>query len=205
MTRLPIERERREPDREGEDRMARPKEHKSDRGSTAPIGRVRGALWMLGVGILLAGVLTSCNSGQDADAQAALQKRVDIADIEQIEVTWHRASSTKDVDLMMSIWADDATFTIGDTILQGKDEIRAFFEDEAAPFQAGNHWISETPAYKVDATVSGDTGTLYFECHYVDADTGKVVQYVAADQDVARIGGKWLITRLVAATPELTP
>jgi ketosteroid isomerase-like protein len=160
---------------------------------------------LMAAGIVLIAALTSCGSGQDAQAQAALQKKVDIADIEQIEVKWHRASSTKDVDLMMSLWADDATFTIGDTILQGKDEIRSFFVDEAAPFQAGNHWISETPAYKVEATASGDTGTLYFECHYVDADTGKVVAYVAADQDVARIDGRWVITRLVAATPKLEP
>ena len=160
---------------------------------------------LLGVGIALALTLTSCGSGGDAEAEAALQKKADIADIEHIEVTWHEASSTKDVDLMMSIWAPDATFTIGDKILEGKGEIRAFFEDEAAPFQAGNHWISETPAYKVEATANGDTGTLYFECHYVDAKSGKVVAYVAADQDVARINGKWLITRLVAATPELKP
>ena len=35
--------------------------------------------------------------------------------------------------------------------------------------------------------------------------TQKVAAVVGADQDVARIGGKWLITRAVAATPELTP
>jgi ketosteroid isomerase-like protein len=185
--------------------MARPKGKTPDRGSAVTNERVGTIRRMLGVGIVLAAVLTSCDPGQNADAQAALQKKADIADIEQIEVTWHRASSTKDVDLMMSIWAPDATFTIGDKILEGTDEIRAFFMNEAAPFQRGNHWISETPAYKVDATVSGDTGTLYFECHYVDAETGKVVAYVAADQDVARINGKWLITRLVAATPELKP
>jgi len=168
--------------------------------------RISGAACRLfGAGIVLALALTSCNSGQDAAAQAALQKKADLADIEHIEVVWHEASSAKDVDEMMSIWAPDATFTIGDTVLQGKDEIRKFFEDQAAPFQKGNHWISETPAYKVDATANGDTGTLYFECHYVDAKSGKIVAYVAADQDVAKIDGTWLITRLVAATPELKP
>ena len=35
--------------------------------------------------------------------------------------------------------------------------------------------------------------------------TKKVVGVVGADQDVARIHGKWLITHLVAATPDLTP
>ena len=187
--------------------MDRRQRREPDRGVTAATNVVDPVRRLLGVGLVLVlGLaLASCSSGQDAAAVAALQKKADIADIENIEVTWHQASSTKDVDLMMSIWAPDATFTIGDTILQGEDEIRQFFQDEAAPFQAGNHWISETPAYKVEATVNGDTGTLYFECHYVDAKTGKVVAYVAADQDVARIDGKWVITRLVAATPELKP
>jgi hypothetical protein len=46
---------------------------------------------------------------------------------------------------------------------------------------------------------------LYFECHYVDVKTGKVVSVVGADQNVQRIDGKWLITTLAAATPTLTP
>ena len=39
-------------------------------------------------------------------------------------------------------------------------------------------------------------GTLYFECHYIDAKTGKVVSVVSADQNVEKIEGKWLITNV---------
>ena len=157
------------------------------------------------IGLTLAALLSACGSGKTSASQQALQKTADIYSIEQIEVKWHQASSTKDVDLMMSLWAPDATFTIGPKILKGKDEIRKFFETEAAPFQPENHWVSDTPAYKIRATVNGDKGTLYFECDYIDVATKQVVNVVAADQDVARIDGKWLITRLVAATPDLTP
>ena len=144
------------------------------------------------------------SSGETASEQAT-QRQADIYAIDQIEVKWHKASSTKDVNLMMSLWADDATFTIGPKILRGKAEIRDFFMHDAAPFQPGNNWVSETPAYKIRTTVDGDKGTLYFECHYVDVKTKKVVAVVGADQDVARINGRWLITKLVAATPVLTP
>ena len=48
--------------------------------------------------------------------------------------------------------------------------------------------------------MNGDKGTLYFECHYIDVETGKVVSIVAADQDVQRIDGKWLITTLGGST-----
>ena len=73
----------------------------------------------------------------------------------------------------------------------------------AGPFQPGNHWVSDTPAYKIRITANGDKGTLYFECHYIDTATGKLVNIVAADQDVQRIDGKWLITTSAAAPATL--
>ena len=103
----------------------------------------------------------------------------------------------------MSLWANDATATLGGETYTGKAQIRNFFETKAAPFQPQNHWVSETPAYKIRVTVNGDKGTLYFECHYVDAKTRQVVAVVSADQDVAKINGQWLITKLVSATPTL--
>ena len=59
-----------------------------------------------------------------------------------------------------------------------------------------NDWISETPAYKVRITLNGDRGTLYFECLYVEREDGQGRRRTAADVDVARIGGRWLITGL---------
>jgi uncharacterized protein (TIGR02246 family) len=159
---------------------------------------------ILAPALTLAIVLTACGSGADTAAQDRLRVLADRYAIEQIEVTWHQASSTKDVDLMMTLWADDATATLGGQTYTGKDQIREFFTTQAAPFQAGNDWVSETPAYKIRITVDGDKGTLYFECHYVDVATGKVAAVVSADQDVARINGRWLITKLISATPELS-
>jgi uncharacterized protein (TIGR02246 family) len=161
--------------------------------------------WVLGMTAMLTVALAACGSGGNKAAVAELQRQADFFAIEQIEVKWHQASSTKDVDLMMTLWADDATFTIGSTTLTGKDQIRNFFATEAAPFKPENQWVSETPAYKIRVTVDGDEGTLYFECHYVDVATRQVTAVVGADQNVARIGGRWVITNAIAATPELTP
>src|SRR5712691_7967097 len=159
----------------------------------------------LGVALLVLSVTVAGCGGSASTNKPDLQHQADLYAIEQIEATWHKAASTHDVDLMMTIWADNATFTNGTRQLTGKDQIRAFFATEAAPFKAENNWISETPAYKIRVTVNGDTGTLYFECHYVDVATRTVKAVVAADQKVARIGGKWLITELVGATPEFAP
>jgi len=159
----------------------------------------------LSVAVLLASVAVTACSGSGGSNTSDLQRQADLYAIDQIEATWHKAASTHDVDLMMSLWADNATFTLGTRQLTGKDQIRAFFTTEAAPFKAANNWISETPAYKIRTTVDGDKGTLYFECHYIDVATKTVKSVVGSDQKVARIDGKWLITESVAATPEFVP
>jgi len=132
------------------------------------------------------------------------QKLVALYQIQQIEKTWHKAASLKNLDLMMSIWAPNATMTVAGQTVTGRAAIRALFA-KSGPFQPENHWISDTAAYKIRSTVNGNRGTLYFECHYIDVDTGKVATVVGADQQVQKINGKWLITNLAAATVTLQP
>ena len=160
----------------------------------------------IAAGLAMVLSLAACGShpAQSATQVAAMQRTIDIYEIGQIEANWHKASSTKNIDLMMSLWADNATATLGGQTYSGKGQIRNFFLTKAAPFQPQNDWISDTPAFKLRVTVDGDKGTLYFECHYIDVHTGKVVSVVAADQDVARIKGHWLITNSVSATPSLS-
>jgi ketosteroid isomerase-like protein len=162
--------------------------------------------WAASIVLTLAIVASGCGgAGKEPGTDSAAQHKADLYAIDQLERTWHKASSTHNVNLMMTIWAPDATFNIGTETLAGKAAIRSFFAKRAGPFQPQNHWVSETPAYKTRITANGDEGTLYFECHYVDVATGKVVSVVAADQDVQRIGGTWVITRSAAATPKLAP
>ena len=105
---------------------------------------------------------------------------------------------------MMTLWAPNATLTIAGQTYSGRKAIRGVFE-KAGPFQPQNHWESDTPAYKIRITVNGNRGTLYFECHYIDVKTQKVAAIVGADQDVARVNGKWLITKLISSTATLKP
>jgi SnoaL-like domain len=157
--------------------------------------------------LAIAFALSACSSSGAAITSAELAKlqlESDTRQIERIEVMFHLAASTKNIPLMMSLYADDATVTFGGKTYTGKDQVRSFFE-KAGPFQLGNHWVSDTPAYKIKVTVDKDRGTLYFECHYINADNKTVAVVVGADQKVARIDGKWLITQLIAATPVLTP
>jgi hypothetical protein len=87
----------------------------------------------------------------------------------------------------------------------GKKEIRRYLLTESAPFKPENRWVSLSAMYKIRITASGDRGTLYFECHYVDLKTHddvekqNVLRSTGADQEVAKINGRWLITSMVGA------
>ena len=137
-------------------------------------------------------------------AEQALQRKADIYEIDQIEKDFHGSMTEKDIDQMMSLWAPSATMTVGPgETASGLDEIRRFFLEDSAPFAPENAWISDHPAYKLEITVNGDRGTLHFECHFVDVETGEVAAATAADFDVARIDGAWLITNMVGGTTVL--
>jgi ketosteroid isomerase-like protein len=158
-----------------------------------------------GIGFLLLGVILAACGPSATDSSEDQARRVqDMWQIDQIEKNFHEATSLKDIDLMLSLYAPNATFTVGggETAV-GVDEIRRFWTEKSPAFESANHWISDHPAYKMKITVNGDRGTLHFECHFVDAETGTVAAVTAGDADVARIDGQWLITNFVGGTTEL--
>jgi ketosteroid isomerase-like protein len=161
---------------------------------------IGGALAMLMVSLAACG-----GSSTSSATEQVLQRKADVWEIDQIEVNFHKATTKKDIRLMMSLWAPNATFTIGPgQTATGTKQIRRFWLDKSKAFLPTNYWISDHPAYKVRVTVNGDRGTLHFECHYVDAKTGKVVAVTAGDLDVARINGQWLITNMVGGSATLS-
>lgn len=165
---------------------------------------VGGAIGLLG--LVAVGALVACGgSGTNSPADFVLQREADKYLIGQIEKSFHQAMSRKDIGLLMRQWAPNATLTVGPgRTVTGKGQIRAFWL-KSTPFQPATQWVSSHPAYKLRITVSGDRGTLHFECHFIDVRTGKVAAVTAADQDVARIGGRWLVTNMVGGTAELKP
>jgi ketosteroid isomerase-like protein len=153
---------------------------------------------------VLSSVLVACG-GSGADPSGNQARRFqDMWEIDKIEKDFHRAQTQKDIGLMMSLFAPNATMTVGPGVTAtGVDEIRSFWEEDSAPFNPENEWMSDHPAYKLEISINGDLGTLHFECHYVDVKTGAVVGATAADFDVAQIDGSWLITNMVANTTVL--
>ncbi len=158
----------------------------------------------LGVLVVL---LAACGgSSSNSASDQAIQRDADRYAIETIAKRWHKATSSQDVGLMISLWAPHATWTVepGRTLV-GKKQIRRYVLAESAPFKPENRWVSLSALYKIRITANGDRGTLYFECHYIDVKTHEVVRSTGADQDVAKINGRWLITNMVGAAPTLSP
>lgn len=123
----------------------------------------------------------------------------DVLQIRNIEVTFHTAGSVlpnKDLYLMMSLYANDAVLTDtahGNKVYRGKDQVLTYWRDVSGPFRAENHWIGYTPAFRMQAHAKGDTGTLYFECLWVDADRNVIGAHSFSDMTLARVHGHWLV------------
>jgi hypothetical protein len=168
-------------------------------------GGLAAAAGVLTVATLTA-LLAACGSAHVSSAQvASLQRQADMYAIDQIEVAWHRATAEKNVNLIVSLFADNGSLVAGTQTFAGKPALMNFFLHDAPPFAPANDWEADTPAYKIRTTVLGDTGTLYFECDFIDVKTHLVKLAVAVNNTVARINGQWLITKAFTTPATLSP
>ena len=158
------------------------------------------------LGALVVSLAACGGSGTSSVSERFLLRKADLWDIQVIEKNFHEALSKKDIDMMMRLWAPNATLTAGPGVTAvGKKEIRQFWIKSAA-FKPENRWISDAPAYKIRITVNGDKGTVSFDCHFLDVKTRKnVVLIVAAHMEVARINGRWLVTSMLGGSSTLSP
>lgn len=126
----------------------------------------------------------------------------DILAVRNIEIIFHTAGSvlpTKDLELMMSLYADDAVLT--DTahdnkVYQGKEQVRTYWANVSGPFRPEHHWIGYTPAMRIKSNVTGNTGTLDFECLWMNVDDNTIGAHAFSSMEVARVKGHWLVKRI---------
>ena len=161
------------------------------------IGRLQPIGCVMAVGAIF---LTGCGAHRP---DQTVQREAELYQIDQVERAFHQAGSTHNVNLMMSLFAPGAVFNLGLETFSGKPQIRKFFATKNPAFAPNHHWESDTPSYKIRMTVNGDKATLYFECHYVDVKTGKVMSVVGVDHDLQKIHGRWLIVDASASAATL--
>jgi ketosteroid isomerase-like protein len=141
-------------------------------------------------------------------ARAEGPESVQVAEIYQLQAAFHRAKTTQDLDLMMSLWAEEATFvntSTGITYL-GADQIRSFWQGSGS---FTHHRFSLVPSFKTTIQVHGDEAFLYFECHDVgefssggfDDPTKKTIvndSYLAGT--LRHVGGNWVFWSMTAGS-----
>jgi ketosteroid isomerase-like protein len=167
---------------------------------------------LLGAGVVAALVVPFSafggTSSHAAAKNAALERQANLYQIDQVEVKFHRATSTHNLKLMMSLWAPGAVFDIDQQTLTGKAQIRHWFATENKAFMPTHHWESDTPTYKMKIHLFGDKATFYFECHYikpnVDLAKARVMAIAGVTHTLQRINGKWLITNSAGSTATLS-
>jgi ketosteroid isomerase-like protein len=142
------------------------------------------------------------SAGAGADSSESVQ----VAEIYQLQAALHQAKTTQDLDLMMSLWADDATFINNSTGITyvGFDQIKSFWQGSGS---FTHHRFSLVPSYKTKIEVNGNEAFLYFECHdvgnFATGDFGDpAVKTIVNDTFLAgtlrHIGGTWVFWNMTA-------
>jgi ketosteroid isomerase-like protein len=141
-----------------------------------------------------------------ANAPSGSPESAQVAEIYQLQAAFHQAKTTQDLDLMMSLWADDATFTNRSTgtTYAGFESIKSFWQGSGS---FTHHRFSLVPSYKTKIDVHGDQAFLYFECHDVgNFATGSfddpAIKTIVNDTFLAgtlrNVGGSWLFWNMTA-------
>ncbi len=127
-----------------------------------------------------------------------------VGDIYQLQAAFHRAKTMQDIDLMMSLWAEDATFNSqGDpnSPYVGSDSLRGFWLNSGS-FKT--HRWSLVTRFKTQSSFPSDVEAWpYFGCHDV-GDYDQTTRAIASDTFLAgtikNIQGKWVFWDMTAGS-----
>jgi len=152
------------------------------------------SLTLAAVAALSIAVISRAGTEENADEFMQLHK---------MEIAFHEAGSSKNLDLMLSLFADDAVISAGGKTYTGREQVKSYWQ-AAGPFQPQNQWVGYTPAFRIRYDVQGHRAHLYFECLWVDRTAGKIAAHTNSDDTLVRANGRWLIKEMKAASvPEL--
>jgi len=135
-----------------------------------------------------------------AEAQASGSDE-HLGGIYQLQAAFHRAKTTQDIDLMMSLWHPDGVLMVqGDanSPYSGFDRLRAFWLSSGS---FTHRRFSLVPSFKIQIDARGNRAFLYFECHDV-GNFDLPDRAIAADTFLAgrigRVEGRWIFLEMTA-------
>lgn len=123
-----------------------------------------------------------------------------LAGIYELQAAFHLAKTNQDLDLMASIWAEDATLHANGQVFSGRASIKTFFSTSGS---FTHHRISLVPSFRDKIQVRGDEAFMYFECHDVDKATGMFAAHLNLFGTVQKVEDRWLFADMTAGTSVL--
>jgi hypothetical protein len=118
-----------------------------------------------------------------------------VAEIYELQSAFHRAKSTQDLDLMMSLWPEGSRINVqGDpnSPYVGSETLRTFWLNSGS---WKSHRLSLVPSFKIQIDVkTDDEGWMYFECHDVDnydQPTRSIIADLYLGGTIKNIDGRW--------------
>jgi hypothetical protein len=138
-------------------------------------------------------MLICCFAGY-AMAAGSEENAEDVLQLHMIEANWHTAQTNKDLNLMLSLFANDAELTLGGKTYTGKAQIEKAWQGSAV-FKPQNQFVAYTPPARFKYDIEGNTGHVYFECIQLNKATDQIVphSHVGVSADVIHVDGHWLI------------
>jgi hypothetical protein len=107
-----------------------------------------------------------------------------VGKIYQLQAAFHRAKTTQDIELMMSLWdINGILHNQGDpnSPYIGFDQLRSFWQRSGS---FTHRRFSLVPSFKIQIDVRGNQARLYFECHDI-GDFDLTSRFIATDTFLA--------------------
>ena len=136
------------------------------------------AVTAVGMGGLVAPTLSPVEARLSRPVSAQVGK------IYQLQAAFHRAKTTQDIDLMMSLWdANGILHNQGNpnSPYIGFDQLKSFWQRSGS---FTHRRFSLVPSFKTQIDVHGDHARLYFECHDI-GDFDLATRFIATDTFLA--------------------
>ena len=141
------------------------------------------------------------SAGSSAKPHVAGAESTQVGEIYQLQAAFHRAKTTQDIDLMMSLWDPNGVLIVqgnANSPFVGAQALRAFWQTSGS---FTHRRFSLVPSFKTQIDVHGEEAWLYFECHDVgdyDLPDRAIASETFLGGTVRYLGGKWVFSNMTA-------
>ena len=102
-----------------------------------------------------------------------MRRNADLWEIDQLEKNFHKATTLQDIDLMMSLYAPNATFTFPGSTAVGKKEISAVLAHQGEVVQPNRLDLRDARRTRSGSRSTATAARCTSSAHYVDAEDGQ--------------------------------